>query len=68
MVPTIVLNPWEAWGVKAALEISKRRLERNVGIVARRVIERASVGKSVPIWTSPDLARLDGEVVKAHTM
>ena len=46
VVLTIVMDPPREGGVKEAPEIGKQRPKRNVGIVARRAIERASAGKT----------------------
>ena len=54
VVLTIVLDPPREGGVKEAPEIGKQRPKRNVGIVARRSTQRASIGRSAPIPTNPD--------------
>ena len=54
MVPTSIPNARGAGGFKAAPKTSKQRTKRNDGIVARKVTEKASVGRSTPIRTNPD--------------
>ena len=53
-VLTVVLDLPQAGGVKAAPEIGKQKLTRNVGIVARKATMRASVGRSAPSRINPD--------------
>ena len=53
-VSTIVPDPPHARGVMAEPEISKQRLKRNAGIVARRATMKASAGRIVLIQRKPD--------------
>ena len=54
VVPTAVLDPPQAGGVKLEPETGKPRSKRNIGIVAGRVTDRASVGRSASIPTNLD--------------
>ena len=45
----------------------KQRPTRNAGIVAGRATERASVGRSAPIQTNPDLIEPNKEIGSGHT-
>ena len=55
-VSTTVLEPSEARGVKVVSETGKESLpQQNAGIVARKDTKKASVGRSAPIQTNPDL-------------
>ena len=54
VMPTTILNPWEAGGVEAATRTGKGNQPRNVCIVARKATRRASVGRSVLIRRKPD--------------
>ena len=53
-MPTVVSNPPEARGVKAAPETDNESLPQNAGIVARKAIGKASAGRSAPIRREPD--------------
>ena len=52
-MPTVVSNPPEARGVKAAPETDNESLPQNAGIVARKAIGRAGVGRSPLIQRKP---------------
>ena len=69
-VLTAVLDLPQARGVKAVPKISKQRPAQNAGIVARRDIRRASVGRSASIRRNPDpdLGRPNKEIGNSHTM
>ena len=54
-------DPPQVGGVKAVPETAKQRPKRNVGIVARRAIERASAGRSASIQTNPGPTELNME-------
>ena len=62
MVLIVVPDPPQARGVKAAPEIGKQRLKRNVVTMARWAIERASAGRSTLIWTNPNLVDPNMEI------
>ena len=49
MVLIAAPNPPLAWGVKVALKTDKKSLIWSAGIVAGRIIEKASVRRSAPI-------------------
>ena len=59
---TTILDPPRPRGVKVAPEINKQRPTRNLGIVAKRVIVRASARRKRPIQTNLDLARPNKKV------
>ena len=63
VVPTVVLDPAQARGVKVAPETGKQRPKWNVGTVAKRATRRASVGRSTPNRT----AEPNREIDNAHT-
>ena len=63
-------DPPQVGGVKAVPETAKQRPKRNVGIVARRSTQRASIGRSAPIPTNPDPdpVKPNMEIGSARTM
>ena len=69
VVPTVVLDPAKARGVKVASETGKQRPKWNVGTVAKRATGRASSGRSAPNRTNPNLnpAEPNREIESAHT-
>ena len=52
VMPIATPDPPETWGVEA-MRTGKGRPSRSAGTVARKAIEKASAGKSVPIRREP---------------
>ena len=66
-MPTAVPDPPQEGGVKAAPEVGKQKPTQNAGIVAERVTEKATAGRSAPIRTNPDPARPGRIIDKVRT-
>ena len=54
VVPTAVLDPPQAEGVKSLQQTGKQRPTQSVGTVTRRTTRRVSVGRSTPIRINLD--------------
>ena len=57
VMPTTVLNPSKASGIKAVPEIGKESPQWNVGIMDRKATERESAGRIVPIGINMNRAK-----------
>ena len=64
---TVVPDPPQARGVKAAPETGKGRLRLNVGIVVEKAIEKMSAAKRRPIRTNLDRVELNKEIGSGGT-
>ena len=69
VVQTAVPDPPQGGVVRPASESCKQRLTWNTSTMARRATRRASVGRSTPIQTNPDLdlVKQNMKIGNAHT-